>query len=55
MFLDFAALAVDEFSQEYFKQLLGEFIYFFSQEKNIQVAQTFIKNVLKYREGLNSS
>jgi hypothetical protein len=54
MFLDLAAIASDEFSQEYFKHLLGEFIYFFAQEKHLQVALTFCKHVLKFRHGLQS-
>jgi hypothetical protein len=35
MFIELAALAVDEFSQDYFKRFFGEFVFFFSQEKNI--------------------
>jgi hypothetical protein len=34
LFLELAALAVEEFSCEYFKKFFGEFIFFFAQEKN---------------------
>jgi hypothetical protein len=54
MFLDLAALAVYEFSCEYFKRFFGEFIFFFTQEKNLQVAHTFVTHVLTFREGFGS-
>lgn len=54
MFLDLAALSVEEFSSQCFKHLFGEFIYYFGQEKNIQVAQSFVKHLHTFRKGLNS-
>lgn len=51
MFLELASIAVEEFSQEFFKKFFGEFVFFFSQEKNQQVACIFARNSLKYREG----
>lgn len=44
-------MAVEEFSQEFFKKFFGEFVFFFSQEKNQQVACIFARNAIKYREG----
>jgi hypothetical protein len=52
MFMELAALAVEDFSCDYFKSFFGEFIFFFAQEKNIQVMHTFAKYVVKFREGL---
>jgi len=51
MFLELAYIAVEEFSQEFFKKFFGEFVFFFSQEKNQQVACIFARNAIKYREG----
>jgi hypothetical protein len=34
MFLELTTLAVEEFSQDFFKRFFGEFVFFFSQEKN---------------------
>jgi hypothetical protein len=35
MFMELAAIAVDEFSCENFKKFFGDFVFFFGQEKNI--------------------
>jgi len=55
MFLELASLAVHEFSCDYFKRFFGEFIFFYTQEKNLQVAHTFVSHVLTFREGFGSS
>ena len=52
--MELAALAVDDFSCEYFKRFFGDFIFFFGQEKNIQVMYTYANYVIKFREGLAS-
>ncbi|TNV83727.1 hypothetical protein FGO68_gene16588 [Halteria grandinella] len=55
LFLELAAFAVDEFSTQCYKSLFADRLYFFENERVLQVAQIFIKNLKRYRTGLNNS
>ena len=52
LFLDLAALAVEDYSSEFFKHMLGDQIYIFAKEKNLQVVHTFVKHVHIYLQAL---
>ncbi len=46
---------VEQFSCDYFKRFFGDFLFFFTQEKNLQVCHTFATHILTYRLGFGPS